>query len=104
MGGKKMRKDRRVNLSLIFLSTYVSVYRLIGGHRSDVGIDGIPDDGEALHEFLNAAIEIPFGFEAGAGDAGVRDDVVAFVRVLANGSFEVNEFRQVLLDNGAEFE
>ena len=44
------------------------------------------------------------GLEARPGDPRVGYDVVPFVRVLADGRFQKDELRQMLLDHGAEFQ
>src|ERR1043165_1005810 len=71
---------------------------------SDVGVKGVAKDSEAFDQLLNAAVKVPFGFEASGGDAGVGDNVVALVRILADGGFEEDETRKMFFDDGAEFE
>src|ERR1017187_3341149 len=73
----------------------------IRGLKSHVRVNRVPQNGETLDEFRDAAIEAPFGFEPGYGDTRVADDVVAFVRVFANRRLDKNELRQVLLNHGA---
>jgi len=71
---------------------------------SNVGVLGVPDDGVALNEFLNTAVEGPLGTEASVKQALVGDDVIAFVRVFADGGFQVLKLGEVLLDDGAKLE
>jgi len=71
---------------------------------SNVGVLGVPDDGVALNEFLNTAVEGPLGTEASVEQALVGDDVIAFVRVFADGGFQVLKLGEVLLDDGAKLE
>src|SRR5450432_1348417 len=71
---------------------------------SHVRVNRVPQNREALDEFHNAAIQIPFRFETRCGDARIADDVIAFVRVFADGRFDEHKLRQMFLDDRAEFE
>src|SRR5262245_44083359 len=81
-----------------------SAERVVPLMRSDIRVNRIAQNSEPLDQFLNAAIEAPFRFETGAGDARVGNNIIALVGILADRRFEVDEFRQMFLDDRAQFE
>lgn len=58
----------------------------------------------AFDEFADAVVEGELGAPACGEDAGVGDDVIAFVWVFANWGFKEDEIGEVLLDFLAELE
>src|SRR5688500_3638005 len=72
--------------------------------RSDIAVLAVTDDAKALDQFANAAFERPCGSVSGCEDAGVRDDVIPFIRILTDRRFKINKARQLFPDLGAELE
>src|SRR5438876_925847 len=71
---------------------------------SDIAVPAVAQDRIALDQLLDARIEGMTWPEPGGFDLGVGDDVVALVRILADGSLEEDESRQLLADLGAQLQ
>ena len=65
---------------------------------SDVAVDAVADHPVALDELANAVIEAEFRRVSGAFDLRIGNDVVAFVGILADWRFEIDEARYLRLD------
>ena len=70
-----------------------------GGPPSEIGERVPPDDLVALDQFGNRRLQGDLRLEARRLDLGVAHDVVALVRVLADGRLDDVEVRHLLLDN-----
>src|SRR3989442_4499631 len=66
---------------------------------SDVSVLALFDDRVSCDEFSDTALDIPLQPKPGRQDPVVGNEVVAFVRVLSDGSFEKHKARKNLLDN-----